>query len=159
MLFYNQYTDKEKSLTALPKGVSMKAAEGKASPDQRLSQNIELGTLCAFYGGLLTQRQRMALQLHCDEDFSLAEVAEHLGVSRQNVHDLIARSAQKLYRYEERIGTIAQSRQTAALLQRALYTLRSAQEIASADPAVAIHQMTDAGALIAQAITHVSGEE
>lgn len=127
--------------------------------DQRLSQNVELSTLCAFYGGLLTQRQRMALQLHCDEDFSLAEVAEHLGVSRQNVHDLIARSAQKLYRYEKTMGAIAQSRQTAVLLQRALYTLRNAKEIASADPAVAIQQITDAGALIAQAITHISGEE
>jgi len=101
----------------------------------------------------------MALQLHCDEDFSLAEVAEHLGVSRQNVHDLIARSAQKLYRYEKTMGAIAQSRQTAVLLQRALYTLRNAKEIASADPAVAIQQITDAGALIAQAITHISGEE
>jgi len=137
----------------------MKTAEAKVSLDQRLSHNVELSTLCAFYGELLTQRQRMALQLHCDEDFSLAEVAEHLGVSRQNVHDLIARSAQKLYRYEERMGTIAQSRQTTALLQRALYTLQIAQEIASADPAVAIHQMADAGTLIAQAITHVSGEE
>ena len=127
--------------------------------DQRLSHHVELSTLCAFYGELLTQRQRMALRLHCDEDFSLAEVAEHLGVSRQNVHDLIIRSAQKLYRYEEALGAIAQSRQTAALLRQTLYTLQSAKEIASADPAVAIQQMADAVVMITQAITHISGEE
>ncbi|MCL1855032.1 MAG: hypothetical protein FWF86_04800 [Clostridia bacterium] len=135
----------------------MSSAETLA--DQRLSQNIELGTLCAFYGGLLTQRQRIAIQLHCDEDLSLTEVAEHLGVSRQNVHDLIARSAQKLDRYETAIGAIAQSRQTAVLLKRVLYTLQSAKEIASADPAVAIQQITEAGSLVTKAIAHIIGEE
>ena len=137
----------------------MKRLPAEDLADRRFFHNVELGTLCAFYGGLLTQRQRAAIQLHCDEDLSLAEVAEQLGVSRQNVHDLIARSAQKLYRYEETLCLIAQSRQTAALLEQALGTLRRARESTAADPAAASRQINEADALIAQAITRVTGEE
>ena len=67
---------------------------------ERLEKSVEIGTLCAFYGGLLTQRQQEMLRLYYEEDFSLGEIAEQFGVSRQNVHELITRSVQKLRRYE-----------------------------------------------------------
>ena len=56
---------------------------------ERLEKSVEIGTLCAFYGGLLTQRQQEMLRLYYEEDFSLGEIAEQFGVSRQNVHELI----------------------------------------------------------------------
>ena len=137
----------------------MRLSPAQTPADQRLFKNMELSTLCAFYGGLLTQRQRTALQLHYNEDFTLAEVAEHLGVSRQNVHDLISRSAQKLYRYEKALGSIAQSRQTTAILRQVLRALHDAQEIAGEDPAMLAHQITEINAMIAQAIIQLEGEE
>lgn len=73
-------------------------------PEQKLENSVELGALSAYYGGLLTEKQRQALALHFDEDYSLGEIAETLGVSRQNVHDLIARSADKLRAYEAALG-------------------------------------------------------
>lgn len=72
---------------------------------QRLEDSVEIGTLCAFYGGLLTPRQREAVQLHYNEDLSLGEIAEQLGGSRQNVHELITRSVEKLRGYETALGT------------------------------------------------------
>ena len=30
------------------------------NPEDRLLSSVEIGTLCAFYGGLLTERQRQA---------------------------------------------------------------------------------------------------
>ena len=93
--------------------------------DKRLAQSVELGTLCACYGGLLTEKQRTALRLHCDEDFSLAEIADELGVSRQNVHELITRSEQKLRRYEAALHLAEQSTKTVAALRQALEALQN----------------------------------
>ena len=42
---------------------------------ERLEKSVEIGTLCAFYGGLLTQRQQEMLRLYYEEDFSLGEIA------------------------------------------------------------------------------------
>ena len=86
---------------------------------ERLEKSVEIGTLCAFYGGLLTQRQQDALRLHYEEDLSLGEIAEELGVSRQNVHELITRSAQKLRKYEETLGGVKRAAQTAKELEKA----------------------------------------
>jgi predicted DNA-binding protein YlxM (UPF0122 family) len=125
--------------------------EAAASPEQRLRQNVEIGTLCAFYGGLLTEKQRAALLLHYDEDWSLGEVARQYGVSRQNIHDLITRSAQKLQRVEEKVGAIAAARRVSAKLEEALTLLQS-------DPAPS-DSLSAAIALIAQTITEIQGEE
>ena len=92
-------------------------------PENRLKQSVELGTLLACYGGLLTGKQREALRLHCNEDCSLAEIAEEMGVSRQNVHELITRSEQKLRRFEHALHLVAQSEQTRAALTSAVAAL------------------------------------
>lgn len=102
-------------------------------PENRLQQSVELGTLLACYGGLLTDKQREALRLHCNEDCSLAEIAEEMGVSRQNVHELIARSEQKLRRFEKALHLAARSVQTRAALTAALAALEAGQAQQGAD--------------------------
>ena len=92
-------------------------------PEKRLMQSVELGTLCACYGGLLTDKQRTALHLHCDEDLTLAEIAEEMNVSRQNVHELITRSEQKLRRYEAALHLATQAQATREGLTAALLAL------------------------------------
>ncbi|MEA5015130.1 MAG: sigma factor-like helix-turn-helix DNA-binding protein [Candidatus Limiplasma sp.] len=135
----------------------MKPTEMAASSEARLRQNVEMSTLCAFYGGLLTERQRSALLLHYDEDWSLGEIAQQYGVSRQNIHDLITRSAQKLQRMEEQIGAIGAARQNSAKLEEALTLLRGVQE---APQSQALAQPLDTAIrLIAETITHIQGEE
>lgn len=87
--------------------------------NERLEKSVEIGTLCAFYGGLLTRRQLEALRLHYEEDYTLGEIAEQLGVTRQNVHELITRSVQKLHRYEDALGLAARAEDTARALRKA----------------------------------------
>ncbi len=96
---------------------------GVQSPESRLRHSVELSTLCACYGGLLTPKQRQAVLLHCDEDLSLAEIAEEMGVTRQNVHELILRSEQKLRRFEAALGLAGQARDTRESLAAAVAAL------------------------------------
>ena len=52
---------------------------------------VEQTFLFDFYGELLTERQRQVYTSVVFEDYSLSEVAEELGISRQGVHDMIRR--------------------------------------------------------------------
>ena len=122
---------------------------------ERLEKSVEIGTLCAFYGGLLTQRQQDALRLHYEEDLSLGEIADELGVSRQNVHELITRSAQKLRRYEEALGAMRRAEETA----RALRQAQSLIAAADTAPAEAHATLMEASRLIDRLIRQQEGED
>ena len=52
---------------------------------------VEQGYLYDFYGELLTERQQQVYESVVLEDYSLSEVAEDLGISRQGVHDMVKR--------------------------------------------------------------------
>lgn len=123
---------------------------------ERLEKSVEIGTLCAFYGGLLTDKQLSALRLHYEEDLSLGEIAEELEVSRQNVHELITRSVQKLRRYEEALGAAARAEETARTLRRANELIAAAADTASAG---AKQQLEEAAGLIGRVIRQQEGEE
>ena len=57
-----------------------------------MEQFLYLSTLFDLYGALLTEKQQECLRLHLFEDFSLSEIGEELGISRQAVYDNIHRS-------------------------------------------------------------------
>ena len=121
---------------------------------EMLEKSVEIGTLCAFYGGLLTDRQLDALRLHYEEDLSLGEIAEELGVSRQNVHELITRSVQKLRRYEEALGAAARAEETARILRQAQALIVGADTASEA----AQSRLEEATALIGHIIRQQEGE-
>ena len=75
-----------------------------------LEKKIELNWLSAFYGGLLTPKQRDVMRMHCEEDLSLGEIAQEAGISRQGVHDFLARAEQALEEMEEKLGCVARAR-------------------------------------------------
>ena len=86
-----------------------------------VSRKVELAWLTAFYGGLLTDKQRQVLALHCEEDLSLGEIAQEAGISRQGVHDMLTRAAQRLFDMEEKLGMAARFRD----MENGLETCRS----------------------------------
>lgn len=122
---------------------------------ERLEKSVEIGTLCAFYGGLLTQRQQDALRLHYEEDLSLGEIADELEVSRQNVHELITRSVQKLRRYEEALGAMRRAEETAKVLRQAQSLIGAADTA----PAEAHATLMEASRLIDRLIRQQEGED
>ncbi len=68
--------------------------------------------LLDFYGELLTEKQRSCYDLHINEDLSLSEIAEQLGISRQGVWDSIRRAEESLRQIEEKTGLIGRFERT-----------------------------------------------
>jgi len=71
-----------------------------------LSKDLSMAMLYDFYGELLTPKQAKAIDLYYNEDLSLAEIAEPLGISRQGVRDAIKRGEKLLLSMEERLGLV-----------------------------------------------------
>lgn len=83
-----------------------------------MAKNLEFVLLLDCYGSLLTERQRALLEGYYDEDLSLAELAEPLGISRQAVHDSIRRGERQLEAYEQQMGIAARLRACRALFEQ-----------------------------------------
>lgn len=66
----------------------------------------EITMLLDFYGKLLTDKQAMTMSYYYEEDMSLGEISEELGISRQAVYDIIKRSEKILRDYEEKLGLV-----------------------------------------------------
>ncbi len=79
---------------------------------------FEITLLLDYYGELLTQRQQTCLDLRYNQDLSLAEIAQELGVTRQAVHENISRAEELLRRMEEKTGCIRRDRQCRRVLQK-----------------------------------------
>ena len=73
-----------------------------------MEERVLISLLLDFYGPLLTDKQRMSLQLHHEDDMYLGEIAEELGVSRQAVHDNLQRARHILNDYESKLHLVAQ---------------------------------------------------
>ncbi len=69
-----------------------------------MDKNIEISLLFDFYGQLLSPKQQQAVSLYYNDDLSLSEVSEVMGITRQGVRDLVKRSESELYLYEDKLG-------------------------------------------------------
>ena len=71
-----------------------------------MGKDLSIAMLYDFYGELLTPKQAQAIDLYYNEDLSLAEIAEPLGISRQGVRDTIKRGEKLLLSMEDRLGLV-----------------------------------------------------
>ena len=95
---------------------------------------LDMALLFDFYGELLTEKQQTLFDLYYNQDFSLGEIAENEGISRQGVHDAIARAEQQLCAFEERMHCVERARQMQTAVSR--IQAQTAVLAASQDPAV-----------------------
>jgi len=95
---------------------------------------LEMALLFDYYGGMLTDKQRDCYDMRYNQDLSLGEISQMLGVSRQAVNDNLTRTEALLRRMEENIGCVKRNIAT----RRAVSEIRSAASVldASSDPAV-----------------------
>lgn len=69
-----------------------------------MDKKVQVGLLFSFYRNMLTDRQTECVDLYYNEDLSLSEISEHLGITRQGVRDNIKRAEQSMYDIEQRLG-------------------------------------------------------
>ena len=93
-----------------------------------LEEFLRRSSLFDLYGALLTEKQQRCLSMSLFDDYSLSEIGEALGISRQAVHDMLHRSEQAMEDYEARLGLLARrdaERETLAKVYEGLKALRA----------------------------------
>ncbi len=82
-----------------------------------------------FYGLLLTDKQQEVLNLYYENDWSLSEIADSMGISRQGVYDLLRRAEQALTDYEKRLALLERFALTREQLDRVFILLNNSTAI------------------------------
>ncbi len=67
------------------------------------AKNLLLPCLLDIYGPLLTDRKRELLDYYYEEDYSLSEISELTGISRQGIRDSIKKSEAELMELEDKL--------------------------------------------------------
>lgn len=69
-----------------------------------MAKDMKLAFLLDFYGGLLTEKQAAALDGYYNQDMSLSELAEDMGISRQGVMAFLRQGEKHLMEFEDKLG-------------------------------------------------------
>ena len=73
---------------------------------------MQISLLLDFYGSLLKENLRRAVELYYDDDLSLSEAALALGITRQGVRDCVKRAEAQLVSFEDRLGLLGRFQET-----------------------------------------------
>ena len=76
-------------------------------------KNLKLAYLLDFYGDVLDEHTRGVMKAYYDDDLSLSEIAEGLGISRQGVRHVIKKGEEQLSFLEDRLGLAAHNEELA----------------------------------------------
>ena len=68
---------------------------------------VYLTMLLDYYGDLLTDKQREYFDLHYNQDYTLSEIGEMNGISRQGVWEIVRRAEQTMRSIDERTGLVS----------------------------------------------------
>lgn len=67
-------------------------------------KNLHFTVLFDLYGELLTEAQNKMFDYYYNDDLSLSEIAENIGITRQGVRDSIKRAEDSLLGFERKLG-------------------------------------------------------
>ena len=67
-------------------------------------KNMRLAYLLDFYGEVLDEHSRSVMNSYYEDDLSLSEIAEGIGISRQGVRHIIKKSEEQLDFLEQKLG-------------------------------------------------------
>ena len=93
-----------------------------------MEKNLNVSILLDFYGDMLTEKQREAVEYYYNDDLSLSEIADNQGISRQGVRDAIKRAEGLLFEMEERLGFVERFRGQQAGLEQIAKNAREIEE-------------------------------
>ena len=74
------------------------------SGGEKMAKNLEFGSLLDLYGSLISEKQFEAMDYYYNQDLSLSEIGEFLGISRQAVRNNIKKGEENIEEFEEKLG-------------------------------------------------------
>ena len=84
-----------------------------------------------FYGSLLSESQNEVMALYHEDNLSLSEIAEQLGMTRQAVHYTLKKAEKALDKFEENLGLIAAYEKNQKLASEALSLIDNSGDFAA----------------------------
>ena len=90
---------------------------------------VEQALLFDFYGELLTKHQRSIYEEVVLDDYSLSEVAENHGISRQGVFDNLSRTEALLKNMEQKTGCVQRDQRCRRVIAQILEAAKQLNEI------------------------------
>ena len=69
-----------------------------------MTKDLTVSMLMDFYGQMLTDKRYDALDMYYNQDLSLAEIAEEMGISRQGVMAFLRQGEKHLRDFEDKLG-------------------------------------------------------
>jgi hypothetical protein len=82
-----------------------------------VEKNLEMSYLLDFYGEVLTDKQREMMHQYYNDDFSLSEIGENFGITRQGARDAIKHGESTLLELEQKVGFAARYRRVQQTLE------------------------------------------
>lgn len=82
-----------------------------------IEERVNVSILTKYYGKLLTDKQRDIVTMYIDNNLTLVEISEELGVSRQAVKDALDNALDLLNSFEGKLGFLARDQKIKTLLE------------------------------------------
>lgn len=88
-------------------------------------KDMKFPLLLDIYGVLLSERKRELLELYFNEDYSLTEISELTGISRQGVRDSIRKSKDEISELESKLKIAEKNEISANILRSVIADLNA----------------------------------
>lgn len=95
-------------------------------------KDLQIAELIDAYVAVLSDRQQRLLELYYNQDYSLGEIAEDAGISRQGVRDSIKKAERELHFFESRLGLVQRANAVRAAGDRLLALAGQNEALAAA---------------------------
>ena len=112
-------------------------------------KNLRLAYLLDFYGDILDDHTKSVMLSYYEDDLSLSEIAETIGISRQGVRHIIKKAEEELDFFETKLGLALQFKK----IEEALEQLN---EVADSLSAFSDPRMIEYAAKVRQAVETIS---
>ena len=93
---------------------------------------VKVAELFDIYGPLLNEKQRDVINCYYNEDLSLQEIADNNNKSKQAISDMMTRSVDKLFEFEDELSLLEKKEG----LKDALMSIRELMESSNYEQAI-----------------------
>lgn len=122
-------------------------------------KDMKFPLLLDTYGVLLSDRKREILDYYYNEDYSLSEISELTGISRQGVRDSIKKSEEEIYELEAKLKIVEKNETLSGILRSVIRDLCDLVPDADEETGNRLNRITDTLAEAGSVFDPARGDE